>query len=129
MKTGLALCLLMIARTAISIGSAQPVQSGAASPTVAPATVTALVDALEHNWSGSVKRDPEGHVIALSVGPQWCNDQNLALLRELHALRQLSLRGGRTNISANGIRLLHAAPKPGEGGSVGADSAFRPFVF
>ena len=111
MKTKLcvrpALCVLMAAYTAISRGSAQPLQSGAGLPTVAPVTAAALVDALEHNWSGSVERDSQGYVITLRVGPPWCNDQSLALLVGLNDLRQLSLQGGRTNkLSGEGIRRL-----------------------
>jgi hypothetical protein len=103
-----ALWVLAGAYMAISTGSAQPLRSTQDLPATVPVTAPALVNALENNWSDSVQRDSQGHVVTLIVGAKWCNDQNLALVAELHELRQLSLQGRRTNtISANGIRLLH----------------------
>lgn len=100
--------VLVIACTAFSIGRAQSVQSGAESQAGAPATVTKLVETLEHDWSGSVERDPQGNVITLKITWRWCNDQTLALVAGLHELRELSLQGGgsKNKISRGGIRLL-----------------------
>src|SRR5213595_1149783 len=91
-----ALCALMIGYASTSSATAQPsAQPGAGSPLAEPETVASLVDLLERDWSDSVQRDQQGHVVNLALPARWCNDRNLALAAQINELRELRLQGGR----------------------------------
>jgi hypothetical protein len=99
------LWVLMIGYAGTRVCSAQASpQPGAGSPLREPETVAALVDSLARDWSGSVERDEQGHVVKLRLLPPWCNDRNIALVAQMRELRELMLQGGKATVQ--GLRLL-----------------------
>ena len=101
-----ALCALMIGYAGTRICSAQPSpQPGAGSPLGEPETVAALVNSLAREWSGSVERDQQGHIVKLRLLPPWSNDRSIALVAQIKELRELTLQGGKPTVQ--GLRLLH----------------------
>src|SRR5438093_8945083 len=85
-----ALNALMAVLAGARIASAQPnPQPGAGSRVAQPETVAELVDSLSREWSGSVERDQQGHVVKVRLSPMWCNDSNIALIAQIDQLREL----------------------------------------
>ena len=101
-----ALNALMAVLAGARIASAQPnPQPGAGSRVAQPETVAELVDSLSREWSGSVERDQQGHVVKVRLSPMWCNDSNIALIAQIDQLRELTLQAGKPTVQ--GLRLLH----------------------
>jgi len=73
-------------------------------PVAEPETGANLVDSLQRQWAGSVKRDQRGRIIQVALSGRWCTDRNLGIVAQFKELRELTLKGGNTTVQ--GLRLL-----------------------